>query len=406
MKPVIVQKYGGSSVADLAKIKQVAQLVKARRDQGHRLVVVVSAMGKTTDALIAQAKELVGEPPRRELDMLLSIGERASAALLSMALCDLGVPAVSFTGSQSGIITNETHSGARILEVRPYRVQDELEQDRTVVIAGFQGVSYRREITTLGRGGSDTTAVALAAALDAAACEIYSDVDGVWTADPRVVPAATKLDSLSFEEMQELAAAGAKVLNAQAVQFAKARGIAIYAKQTGAAGDGTVVRKDAPRPVGGVRGVAHKATLWSLVANDLDALDGLLAAMDAHHIPAGQLVGQAREGDAGGLWCLVPPEDAHGFASFLPALPKGVARGADRGAVSLVGQGVLQDRRLVRQALQTLRAAGVAVHGLSTSSFRVTFLTPPGPGVEQAARALHAAFVETDRAEPAGDAFT
>ena len=400
-KSIIVQKYGGSSVADMERIRGVARLVKARRDEGHRLCVVVSAMGKTTDGLLAQAHEAAQRPPRRELDMLLTCGERVSAALLAMALEDIGVPAISFTGSQSGIITNDTHTGARIVEVRPYRLQDELERDRVVVIAGFQGVSYRREITTLGRGGSDTTAVALAAALDAEACEIYSDVDGVFTADPRVVSDARKIDALAHEEMQELAAAGAKVLNAQAVQFAKSRGIAIYAKKTGDAGEGTVVRRDAPPPVGGVRGVAHKALLYSLSAERIELAGPLLAALDAHHIPSGQIVASAAENGAGGLFVLVPPEDAHGFDRCVAELPLGIVRGRDRGAVSLVGQGVLEDRRLVVDALALLASLHIGVLGLSTSSFRVTFLVPPGAGVEEAARALHARFVPRDRDEAA-----
>ena len=406
MTSTIVQKYGGSSVADLDKIKLVARLVKQKRDAGHRVCVVVSAMGKTTDALIAQAKEIAKEPARRELDMLLTVGERASAALLSMALIDVGVDAISFTGSQSGIITNATHAGARILEVRPYRVQDELERGRVVVIAGFQGVSYAKEITTLGRGGSDTTAVALAAALDAS-CEIYSDVDGVFTADPRVVPATRKIEALSHEEMQELAAAGAKVLNAQAVQFAKAKGIAVYALKTNDPGTGTVVRKDAPAPVGGVRGVAHRTLLHSIVADDVARAGALLAHLHAHHIPSGQLVGFTRETAAGavvgGVQCLVPPEDAHGFERCCEALPVGVSRGADHGAVSLVGQGVLDPTgasgsHIVVDALALLASAGVPVRGLSTSSFRVTFLVDPAR-VEECARALHARFVVKERDE-------
>jgi aspartate kinase len=397
----VVQKYGGSSVADLGKIRQVAALVKKRRDEGHRVCVVVSAMGKTTDGLIAQAKEIAKEPARRELDMLLTVGERASAALLSMALIEMGCDAISFTGSQSGILTNTTHAGARILEVRPYRVQDELERGRVVVIAGFQGVSYAREITTLGRGGSDTTAVALAAALDAS-CEIYSDVDGVFTSDPRVVPDTKKIEALTHEEMQELAAAGAKVLNAQAVQFAKAKGIAIYALKTNdATGTGTVVRKDAPPPVGGVRGVAHRSVLHSLVADDVAHAGAMLAHLEQHHIPSGQLVGFARDGNVGGVQCLVPPEDAHGFDRCCGALPEGVRKGGDHGAVSLVGQGVLEDRRVVVEALALLASNGIEVRGLSTSSFRVTALVDPAR-VEESARLLHAKFVVRDRAEAAG----
>src|SRR5688572_9453703 len=187
---VIVQKYGGSSVADVQKLRRVAERVMRTRDQGHAVVVVVSAMGDTTDELLSLAKQVSPNPDRRELDMLLSAGERIAMALLSMAIRELGADAISFTGSQSGIITNDRHTDSRIIEVRPFRVQDELARGRIVVVAGYQGVSYKREVTTLGRGGSDTTAVAMAAALDAEYCEICSDVDGVYSADPRVVPAA------------------------------------------------------------------------------------------------------------------------------------------------------------------------------------------------------------------------
>src|SRR5262252_5595132 len=262
---VVVQKYGGSSVADVARIRLVADRVMRTRQAGHDVVVVVSAMGDTTDDLLRLAKQVSANPDRRELDMLLTAGERISMALLSIAIRELGGDAVSFTGSQSGIITNDRHVDARIIEVRPVRVQDELAKGRIVVIAGYQGVSYRREVTTLGRGGSDTTAVAMAAALGAEYCEICSDVDGVYTADPRIVADARRIGTLSYEETQELAEAGAKVLNAQAVEFAKERGIAIYARATQGplpgvdpSSDGTVVRKHAPRMPGTVAGVASE----------------------------------------------------------------------------------------------------------------------------------------------------
>src|SRR5205809_6769630 len=200
-------------------MKQVAERVVRTKARGHDVVVVVSAMGDTTDELLTLAKKVSPNPDRRELDMLLTAGERISMALLSMAIRDLGGDAISFTGSQSGIITNDRHVDARIIEVRPFRVQDELSRSKIVVIAGYQGVSYRREVTTLGRGGSDTTAVAMAAALGAEYCEICSDVDGVYTADPRVVPGARRIGSLAFEEAQQLAGSGGKVLNAQAVEF-------------------------------------------------------------------------------------------------------------------------------------------------------------------------------------------
>src|SRR5215510_3601695 len=239
---IVVQKYGGSSVADADKIKLVAKRIARTKAAGKKVVVVVSAMGKTTNQLIEKAKSISESPSRRELDMLLTCGEREAMALLSMACSEEGLEAISFTGSQAGILTNDRHSGARIVEVRPFRVEDELERGKVVIVAGFQGVSYKKEITTLGRGGSDTTAVALAAALDAESCEIYSDVEGVYTADPRVVPDARRLAELSYEEMQELAEAGAKVLNAQAVEFAKERGIALFARSSHGGNGETIVR--------------------------------------------------------------------------------------------------------------------------------------------------------------------
>jgi len=391
MSRTVVLKFGGSSVADVERLGIVADLVAARARAGHRVCVVVSAMGKTTDGLIALAQQVTATPPRRELDMLLSTGERSSAALLTMALAARGVDGISFTGSQAGIITNATHAGARILEVRPYRVQDELDAGRVVVLAGFQGVSYLKEITTLGRGGSDTTAVALAAALDAD-CEIYSDVDGVWTSDPRVVPEARKLTELSHEEMQELAAAGAKVLNAQAVQFAKAKGIAIYARKTGDAGVGTVVRKDAPPPVGGVRGVAHREKLHRLRV-PFASLPALLTTLEQQHLPVGTVTAAA-DGDAE---LLMPPEDAHGLER-LTASFEGLRADAV-GAVSLVGQGILETPGLLAAVLDAVRVAGVAALGVTTSSFRITVLVAPGPAVGALARALHDRFVPAVREE-------
>src|SRR5438067_4467547 len=272
---IVVQKYGGSSAAEVSRIRGAAERVIATTRAGHDVVVVVSAMGDTTDELLALAKQVSPNPDRRELDMLLTAGERIAMAVLSLAIRQLGGEAISFTGSQSGIITNDRHVDARIIEVRPFRVQDELSRGRIVVVAGYQGVSYRREITTLGRGGSDTTAVAMAAALGAEYCEICSDVDGVYTADPRVVPHATRIGTLSYEETQELAESGAKVLNAQAVEFAKEKGIAIYARATASAlpgpdpsSDGTIVheRRGGGRAAGAVVGVASERDVLLLQA--------------------------------------------------------------------------------------------------------------------------------------------
>ncbi|MGZ3423972.1 MAG: aspartate kinase [Polyangiales bacterium] len=229
---IVVQKYGGSSVADLERLERVAEKVLESHRAGHQVVVVVSAMGKTTDGLLAQARQVDAEPPRRELDMLVSTGERVSMALLSIAIQKRGVPSISFTGSQAGIITTDAHFDARIVAVRPHRVLEELERGKIVIVAGYQGVSEKKEVTTLGRGGSDTTAVALAAALNAERCEIYSDVDGVYTADPRVVPDAKHLPEIDYELLQTMAESGAKVLNAQAVEWAKRAGIEIHARHT------------------------------------------------------------------------------------------------------------------------------------------------------------------------------
>ncbi|HSP81080.1 MAG TPA: aspartate kinase, partial [Myxococcaceae bacterium] len=298
--PIVVQKYGGSSVAGVEKLRKVALRVKETRERGYQVVVVVSAMGDTTDELLALARQVSADPPRRELDMLLTCGERISMALLSMALQELGVPAISFTGSQSGIITNDAHSQARIVEVRPYRIQDELARGKVVIVAGYQGVSYKKEVTTLGRGGSDTTAVALAAALSAESCEIYSDVDGVFSADPRVVPEARKQEALSYDEMQELASAGAKVLNAQAVEFAKEKGIVILARTAHGRGSGTAVQEYVAPADTRVKGVTAEVELAVLSAElEGGRLSELLEFLDARGVRGRALAFDGLEGRAG-----------------------------------------------------------------------------------------------------------
>ena len=238
---ILVRKYGGSSLATVERLKEVAADLRRARDRGHRLVVVVSAMGDTTDDLLALARQASDEPPRRELDMLLSVGERITASLLAMALADAGCPAVSLTGSQCGIITDTSHSDARILEVRGDRVHEALARGHTVVVAGFQGVSLAKEITTLGRGGSDTTAVALAAALGAVRCEILKDVDGVMTADPSRVPDARLIERLTWEEMEKIAAAGCGVVHLRAVEYAARHGVEIVVRSSFHDRPGTVI---------------------------------------------------------------------------------------------------------------------------------------------------------------------
>ena len=265
---VVVQKYGGSSVADVDKLRRVAQRIAASRAQGYAVVVVASAMGNTTDELVALAHSVSKSPARRELDMLLSVGERVAMALLAMALGDLGVPAMSLTGSQSGIVTDEAHADANVVEVRPDRVRVALEAGKVVIVAGFQGVSRAREVTTLGRGGSDTTAVVLAAALKAEYCEICSDVDGVWSADPRVVPTARKLDQLWLEEACQLAGGGAKILYEDAVRYARDQGVAIRAASTFGPGSGTRITATGPARRGAVAVTGDR----KLVRLDLDGI--------------------------------------------------------------------------------------------------------------------------------------
>jgi aspartate kinase len=395
---IVVQKYGGSSVADVSKLRQVAARVMRTRAQGHDVVVVVSAMGDTTDDLLSLAKQVSANPDRRELDMLLTTGERISMALLSIAIRELGGDAISFTGSQSGIITNDRHVDARIIEVRPVRVQDELARGKIVVIAGYQGVSYRREVTTLGRGGSDTTAVAMAAALGAEYCEICSDVDGVYTADPRVVPEAQRIGTLSYEETQELAESGAKVLNAQAVEFAKTAGIVIYARATAAplpgadpSADGTVVRKHAPRAPGSVVGVTSERDV--LVLHGGAAGPGeILEFLDEHHVAGKQLhVADGR------LTLVVSRENLHEEGRVRTAIEARFGRHVTivdtLAAVSVVGAGINASFHNVRRGSDALAAAGIGPTGIATSSFRITWMIDR-TRTDDAVRLLHERFIE------------
>ncbi len=399
---IVVQKYGGSSVADVAKLKQVADRVMRTRGAGHDVVVVVSAMGDTTDELLDLAKQVSPNPDRRELDMLLTAGERVSMALLSMAIRELGGDSVSFTGSQSGIITNDRHADARIIEVRPVRVQDELARGKIVVIAGYQGVSYKRDVTTLGRGGSDTTAVAMAAALGAEYCEICSDVDGVYTADPRVVPAARRIGTLSYEETQELAESGARVLNAQAVEFAKEKGIAIYARATASAlpgadpaADGTVVRRHPPRMPGTVVGVASEKDVIVLDGDPQRValrIEDVLALLDEHHVAGKQL---HVSGDR--LTLVVSRENLHEeprVRAVLAARFGEAVRIADTlGALSVVGAGINASFENLRRGSAALTARGIAIDGVATSSFRITWMIERSR-LDDAVRLMHATFIE------------
>jgi aspartate kinase len=386
---VVVQKFGGSSVADVEKVRQVAERVAAARRSGADVCVVVSAMGKTTDELLALARRVSPHPPRRELDMLLTAGERISMALLAMALEELGVPAVSFTGSQAGILTDGRHTSARVVEVRPVRVREELGRGKVVIVAGFQGVSPQREVTTLGRGGSDTTAVALAAALGAD-CEIYSDVDGVYTADPRVVASPRHLGEISYEEMQELARAGAKVLNADAVEFARATGIAIHARATAGSAAETVVRGSAA-PGSRVAGVASQRNL-ALVDLPWGALPAALDALERRGAVPAEVLGHGGRG-----LLALPLDNVHEWApargELLAAVPDAAVDDREVGSVSVVGPRAGSGSGVLREVLAAVRAQGEEPRAVSAGALRVTAWCGAASAPE-AVRALHRRLVE------------
>jgi len=378
---VIVQKYGGSSVADLSKIKKIAAMAAEVHQKNYAVVVVVSAMGKTTNSLIELAQQLSSTPPNREMDMLLSTGERITMSLLCIALNELGLNAISLTGSQAGIITNDKHNDARVIEVRPFRIQDELEKGKIVVVGGFQGVSYTRDITTLGRGGSDTSAVALAAALDAERCEIYSDVDGVYSTDPSIEKEAKHLPEISYEQMQEMSFAGAKVLNAQAVQFAKEANIAIYARSAFQPGKETIVRKMPPGVTRGITSVVYENDLVKIQCSlTAEQFDWLMKYLSEKQIALKELKFTA------------PPEgEVLSTASFLIAyknvydwaivekelqttLHKTIAFDYSLGAVSLIGEGLNADNSALHETLCLLKKNGIAVLGITTTAFRISLL--------------------------------
>ena len=384
MQPIVVQKYGGSSVADTQRICKVAQRIADTRRQGKQVCVVVSAMGTTTNELLAKAREITQSPSRRELDMLLTCGERAAMALLSMAVQELGYEAVSLTGSQSGIITNDRHSGARIIEVRPVRVLDELERGRVVIVAGFQGVSYKREITTLGRGGSDTTAVALAAALGAECCEICSDVDGVYSADPRLVGAAELLAAISHDQMLELAAHGAKVLHAEAVEAARRFGVALYARATAGGGEGT--RIDVPEGAVRVNRIAGVTGHKNLVRLRAGAADALLALAREERLAMQSLSADGERAELVLALDDVPDwpavrERARGRISDL------VVQEA-MGAVSVAGDFVGRDAELVERARRAAADAGIEVDEVVSSPLRFT-LYCAASAVDRLVEVLH-----------------
>lgn len=397
----VVMKFGGSSVATVERIRQIAARLVERHRTGAGVVAVVSAMGNTTNDLLALAAQVAADPPRRELDMLLSVGERITMALLSAAIHELGEHAVSLTGSQVGILTTDEHANARIVDVRPFRIQDELRRSHLVIVAGFQGTSYKREITTLGRGGSDTTAVALAAALGAD-CEIYSDVAGVFSADPRVVVDAVKLDAISYEEMQQLSQQGAKVLNAQAVEFARRRQIAVYARSTFGSTEQTVIQivgssADAERAAAGfwARGVTSSTLRLLVSCAAAGDADGGFDALWSLIAPAGVV---SVRSDSTGLLVLLDTENVHDRPGLVARLRSGLPDAAvvdDAVAtVSVVGSGTGANPLAVGAAVELLRASAVAVRHLLVTPDVITVVVARSDA-QTAVRLLHQRFVGT-----------
>lgn len=384
---IIVQKYGGSSVADVAKIAHVADRVVTTAKAGNSVVVVVSAMGKTTDELIALAQRAAGsaEPARRELDMLVSTGERVTMALLSIAIRARGFESISFTGSQSGILTNDRHFDARIIEVRPHRIEDELARGRIVIVAGYQGMSYKREITTLGRGGSDTTAVALAAALGAEHCEIYSDVDGVYSADPRVVPEAKHLPVIDLAVLGEMAEAGAKVLNAQAVEWARRNKVVIVARRTSDPVFGEFRETIASTGDEG-RHVSAVAAATNVMLARTPELPSLLAELSRLELATGDVVMTGTEALVH-IPLLNVPDWTRCAREIEASAP--VTFTGPHAVVSVAGFGLTGVSGALRRALEVLGAPPIA---LTAGPLRISATIDPDR-LADAQRALHAAFV-------------
>ncbi|MFQ6172137.1 aspartate kinase [Oryzobacter sp. R7] len=406
--PIVVQKYGGSSLADAESIKRVAQRISATKKAGNDVVVAVSAMGDTTDELLDLAQEVSPLPPPRELDMLMTAGERISMALVAMAITDLGHSARSFTGSQAGVITDGIHGKAKIIDVTPGRITEALGKGHVVIVAGFQGVSQdTKEITTLGRGGTDTTAVALAAALEADVCEIYTDVDGVFTADPRIVPAARKIGRISAEEMLELAACGSKVLHLRSVEYARRFDIPIHVRSSFSQKVGTIVT-DQPDPEGVpveapiIAGVAHDRSEAKVTVVGVPDRTGMAAqifrAVAAAEINIDMIVQNVSATETGltDISFTLPKSDGPTAVKALQAIQDAVGFGQIQyddqvGKLSLVGAGMRSNPGVSATFFSALAEAGVNIEMISTSEIRISVVTREDL-LDDAVRAVHTAF--------------
>ena len=398
---LVVQKYGGTSVADAERIQRVAGRIVDCVDAGQQVCVVVSAMGDETDELALLAAQISTSPPPRELDMLLTSGERKSMALLSIAIHELGKEAISLTGSQAGIVTDTSHGRAKIVDVRARRVLETLDAGKIAIVAGFQGVSTEFDITTLGRGGSDTTAVALAAALGADACEIYTDVRGVFTADPRIVPEARKLHAVSYEEMLELSASGAKVLMLRSVEYARNYGVLVHVRSSFSDEDGTWVREEDERMEQAIiSGIAHDTSEAKVSILGVPDKPGVAASVfrplsDAE-VNVDMIVQNASNDGTTDIFFTLPKDDLPRAAPILQAVTTEVgARGLETdteiGKVSLVGAGMKSNPGVAASMFEALADAEINIEILSTSSIRISCVVRASK-VEQAVKAIHDKF--------------
>jgi aspartate kinase len=402
---LIVQKYGGTSVGDAERIKRVARRIVDSAAAGNQVCVVVSAMGDTTDDLFALAEQITSTPHGREMDMLLTAGERISMALLSMAIIALGREAVSFTGSQAGIITDTSHGRARIVEVKARRVKEAIEEGRIAIVAGFQGVSTDLDVTTLGRGGSDTTAVALAAALGADVCEIYTDVEGVFTADPRVVAEAKKLHAVSYEEMLELSASGAKVLMLRSVEFARNHRVRIHVRSSFTLDDGTwVTEEDERMEQAIISGIAHDTSEARVTIYDLPDSPGVAARvfrpLADEGVNVDWIVQNFSEEGRTDISFTLPKEDIRRAEPVLASIvdnvgAAGVRTDPDIAKVSLIGAGMKTHPGVAASMFDALAEAGINIEVISTSSIRVSCVIRAFE-VERAVKAIHDKFSLSD----------
>ena len=398
---LIVQKYGGTSVADPERIRAVAEHVAYTKRHGNDVVVVVSAMGKSTDNLIKLANDVSAVQPARELDMLLTTGERISMTLVCMALAGVGIDAISFTGSQVGIITDTVHTKAKILEVKGDRVREALAQGKVCVVAGFQGVSTDKEITTLGRGGSDTTAVALAAALNADSCEIYTDVTGVFTADPRIVPQARKLQHINFDEMLEMAGAGSKVLALRSVEFARNHNVPIQVRSSFTWEPGTWVTSQEPSmedPI--ISGVVTDVSEAKVTVRKVPDRPGISAALFEQlaesNVNVDMIVQNTSTDGNTDISFTVPKADMKVAQGIVESVAKeigaaGIAQDDSIAKISLVGAGMKTSPGIAAKMFRTLADNDVNIEMISTSTIRISVVVAAAD-LEKAARSLHTAF--------------